>query len=84
MATLLIRKLNEDTKLRLRQRASSNGRSMEEEARVILGQALGPKAPHRTGADLVKAFRDAFGPLGGVELDIPPRTPLRAPPRFDE
>lgn len=84
MATLHIRKLHEDTKSRLRQRAASNGRSMEAEARTILAQALETDAPRRTGADLLKAIRDAFGPLGGVELDIPPRTSLRAPPRFEE
>ena len=84
MATLLIRKLDDELKLRLRRRAAAHGRSMEEEARTILDQALANEAPRRTGADLVKAFRDAFEPLGGVELDIPPRTPLRAPPRFDE
>lgn len=84
MATILIRKLDDDFKSRLRQRAASHGRSMEEEARTILKEALDEGAPRRTGADLVKAFRDAFGPLGGVDLDIPPRTPLREPPRFDE
>lgn len=84
MATLLIRKLDDELKTRLRERAASHGRSMEEEARTILDQALASEAPRRTGADLVKAFQDAFGPLGGVELDIPPRKPLRAPPRFDE
>lgn len=84
MASLLIRKLDDDIKSRLRQRAAANGRSMEEEARTILGQALATGAPRRTGADLVEAFRGAFGPLGGVELDIPPRTSLRAAPRFDE
>ena len=84
MATLLIRKLDDDLKARLRQRAADHGRSMEEEARTILRQAMSSEAPRRTGADLVKAFQDAFGPLGGVELDIPRRKPLRTPPTFEE
>lgn len=84
MATLLIRKLDDDLKGRLRERAISHGRSMEEEARVILAQALDPPAPRRTGADLVAAFRETFGPLGVVDLPLPPRLSGRAPPRFDE
>jgi plasmid stability protein len=84
VATLLIRKLDDSLKTRLRQRASAHGRSMEEEARTILHQALAIEAPRRTGADLVQAFRDVFEPLGGVELDIPPRTSLRAPPILDK
>lgn len=28
-------------------------------------------------------IHELFKPLGGVELDIPPRAPLREPPTFD-
>ncbi len=84
MAALLIRKLDDDLKTRLRLRAATHGRSMEEEARTILRQVLGPDPSRRTGADLVAGFREAFGPFGGVELDIPARLPMRDPPRFDE
>lgn len=41
MASITIRKLDEDVKTRLRVRAAENGRSMEEEARVILREAVG-------------------------------------------
>src|SRR5215216_2944498 len=40
MATILIRRLDESTKARLRIRAAQHGRSMEEEAREILRQAV--------------------------------------------
>lgn len=29
------------------------------------------------------AIHELFAPLGGVELEIPPREPMREPPRFD-
>jgi len=39
MASITIRQLDDDLKQRLRLRAARNGRSMEEEARIILGEA---------------------------------------------
>ena len=29
------------------------------------------------------AIHELFKPFGGVELEIPPREPMREPPRFD-
>ncbi len=40
MATLTIRNLNDEVKRMLRIRAASHGRSMEAEARLLLGQVL--------------------------------------------
>ena len=54
---------------------------MEEEARVILRTALYHQPPAQE--DLAAAIRARFAPLGGVELEIPPRSPMRKPPRFD-
>ncbi|MGO9317222.1 MAG: FitA-like ribbon-helix-helix domain-containing protein [Terracidiphilus sp.] len=74
MATLTIRNVDEAVKRRLKVRAALNGRSMEAEARAIL-TALVKDAP-RTAApdeDLGTAIRKLFAPLGGVELEIPPR-----------
>jgi antitoxin FitA len=83
MASITIRQLPETTKRKLRMRAASNGRSMEQEAREILKQELNAApsklAKSRTGADFVKAVRDIFEPLGGVDLKIPPRGPIRDP-----
>lgn len=83
MASITIRRLDETTKRKLRIRAARNGHSMEQEAREILKTELGtpPSKPAKpkTGADLVKAIRDIFEPLGGVDLEIPPRGPIRDP-----
>lgn len=77
MASMTIRNLDDDVKAKLRVRAATNGRSMEEEARTILRDAVEEEAEPR---DLAQAIRDRFAPLGGVELEIPPREPMREPP----
>lgn len=82
MATLLIRKLDDDLKTRLRQRAAEHGRSMEEEARTILQDNL-RETPINRGQEIIDAFRETFGPLGGVELDLPSRKSNWAPPTFE-
>lgn len=80
MASLTVRNLDDPLKHLLRVRAAGNGRSMEEEVRVILRTALtGPESP----SNLAEAIRARFRPLGGVELEIPPRDPMRDPPRFE-
>lgn len=79
MASLIIRNLEESTKRKLKVRAAIHGRSMEQEAREILKSALREKLQPRTGADLVEAIRRRFAPLGGVELELPPREPMREP-----
>ena len=81
MASIIVRNLEEGLKRRLRIRAAENGRSMEEEARDILRTALYHQPPAQE--DLASAIRARFAPLGGVELNIPPRSPMRKPPRFD-
>jgi plasmid stability protein len=79
MAALTIRKLDDELKQALRLRAARNGRSMEEEARQILAARLRP-AP--AAANLAQAIREIVDPVGGIELDIPPRSPGREPPDF--
>lgn len=81
MATLLIRKLDEKTKKQLRMRAATHGRSMEEEARVILKDALGATQPKKE-IGLGTAIRRIIAPLGGVDLPEIPREPMREPPDF--
>ena len=81
MASITVRNLEEGLKRRLRIRAAENGRSMEQEARAILRAALDQETSK--GKDLASAIRARFEPLGGVELEIPPRGPMREPPRFD-
>jgi plasmid stability protein len=50
---------------------------MEQEAREILKSEL--NKPEKQPANLAEAIRRRFAPLGGVELEIPPRGPIRDP-----
>lgn len=79
MATLTIRNLDEDLKSRIRIRAARRGHSMEEEARRILHAALATSPDDDSGASLYAAFRARVEPLGGIDLEIPVRTPLSDP-----
>ncbi|MFI4973503.1 MAG: plasmid stabilization protein [Caulobacterales bacterium] len=81
MASITIRNLEETLKSKLRLRAARHGRSMEEEARHILRDALSRRAA--APENLYDAIRRRIEPLGGVELELPPREPVRDPPRFD-
>jgi plasmid stability protein len=80
MASITIRNLNDDVKTRLRVRAADNGRSMEEEARLILREAVGRKPSSRNLASIIRSY---FGPANGVDLELPPRELAREPPSFD-
>jgi len=79
MASITIRNLDEQTKARLRVRAAHRKRSMEDEARNILRAALAAEAI--MPASLGESIRRRFRPLGGVELRLPPRGPMREPPK---
>ena len=83
MASILIRKVDETTKKRLRVRAATHGRSMEEEARAILKKALSePKPIKRVG--IGTAIKELFAPLGGITLPEVPREPIPEPPDFSK
>lgn len=78
MANITIRNLDAHTEARLRVRAAHRQRSMEEEARNILETALAEDdaAPR----DLAAAISTRFRPLGGLDLALPARVPMREPP----
>ena len=79
MASITIRNLDESTKTRLRVRAAQHGRSMEQEARTLLKSALrDEQAP--AASSLAESIRARFRRLGGVELQLPRREPIREPP----
>jgi len=78
MPSITIRNLKDELKTRLRVRAAHHGRSMEDEARDILRVALSSES--HTSHDLVESIRRRFTAIGGVELDLPPREPIREPP----
>ena len=79
MGGLTIRNLDDALKRRLRVRAAEHGRSMEEEVREILRHAVGRPA----AGDLGRAIHERFAAIGGVELELPPRDAMRAPPSFE-
>ena len=80
MASITIRNLADEVKTRLRVRAAEHHRSMEEEVRVILRDAV--NGERTSPRNLARFTRECFAPLGGVELDLPPRGPMREPPDF--
>ena len=80
MASITIRNLDDGLKRSLRIRAAEHGRSMEEEARAIIREAVGRPA---TPANLGEAIHRRFAAIGGVDLDLPPREQMPEPPRFD-
>lgn len=81
MASITIRNLDNELKIRLRVRAAKHGRSMEEEVRNILKAALSIEPVQEQ--NLVEVIRNRFEPFGGVELPEVPREPIRAPEGFE-
>jgi len=77
MASITIRNLDEATKRKLKVRAATNGRSMEQEAREILKTVLAQTSKKTT--NLAERVREIFAPLGGVELERLPREAIREP-----
>jgi plasmid stability protein len=54
---------------------------MEEEARQVLSAALSDE-PKRA-LNLAESIRRHIKPLGGVDLELPVREPIRNPPNFE-
>ena len=80
MASITIRNLDDDVRARLRVRAAEHCRSMEEEVRIILREAVSDA--ESVPQDLAAFTRECFASLGGIELEIPRRGPMREPPDF--
>jgi plasmid stability protein len=59
MAQLVVRNIEDDVKTRLQGRASRNGRSLEEEVREILRDAVKGEArrPRKLGTEIAARFR---------------------------
>ncbi|MEE8584857.1 MAG: hypothetical protein V3T83_08400 [Acidobacteriota bacterium] len=69
MASLSIRKVDDEVYEKLRVRAAEHGVSMEEEVRRIIRRAVA--APERLGELALRCF----GPAHGVELKLAARQP---------
>ena len=74
MASVVIHNLDDEMVSQLRLRAVAHGRSMEEEVRIILREAIEADA----GPDsLEEAIRARFAPFGRAEPGLPRREPAR-------
>jgi plasmid stability protein len=80
VASITIPNLDDALEGQLRLRAAARNRSMEDEARDILRTALAHE-PADT-KHLIDAMRELVEPFGGVDLELPPRGPIREPPDF--
>ncbi len=78
MANLLIRDLTEDDKRRLRIRAAEHGRSLSEEARLLLTEQLAGRVESKPThwVDEMLRLSQSFG---GVELEQPPSSDPKDP-----
>lgn len=76
MATLLVRKLDDDLVARLKRKAKAHGRSVEAEHRAILEAALKPEG--LSGGEIWKRLRR----FGTAELELLPDEEIE-PARFD-
>ena len=76
----MIRNLYDYVKMRVHICAAKNPRSLGKEERIILRNSVddGQACPK----DLVQFTRECFQSIGGVEIDLPPRGPMREPPDF--
>jgi len=80
MADLLIRNIDPELKRRLQQRARRDGRSLSDEAKLLLNRGLVQSRPGRpVGTALVELFR-AVRP---VDLEISRHELPSAPPSFE-
>ncbi len=80
MASLTIRGLDEHLKAKLRVQAAAHGRPMEAEVREILRTGL--QLEPASGRTFAESLRRHIAPLGGVELVLPTRGPVRRAPKL--
>jgi plasmid stability protein len=78
--SITIRQLDANSKRKLKARAASHGRSMEEEAREILRSALATDVG--SSRQFVDGIRRRFAAAGFVNLDLPAREPMGDPVSF--
>ena len=79
--SITIHDLDNTTWAGLRTRATLHNRSPEDEAHAILHSVLRQESAHP--GDLAALIRARFSRLGGVELELPPRQPMRKLPFHD-
>jgi plasmid stability protein len=80
MASITIRNLDDNLKMRLRLRAAQHSCSMEAEVRNILYQTLMPLPEEK---DFFSLIRKRFEPVYADSLPIPARQKARNPPEME-
>lgn len=83
MTTLTIRNIEPEVKDKLRRTAAAHGRSMEEEVRTILRNALAHPAAAE-GQGLGSRVHARFVALGGVDLSAPERNEAPRAAKFGD
>ncbi len=73
MASITIRKIDDDVKQRLRMQAARKGISMEEHLRGVINQAASARPAPAGHGNLYDAIRALVEPHGGFDLDLPAR-----------
>lgn len=74
------RKPNDDVKRQTDSRNPLQDISKDNATHETSSDDVGEDSPP---ANLAEAIRARFAPLGGLELELPPRGPMRDPPDFE-
>jgi antitoxin FitA len=80
MTQITIRNIDDAVRLKLRTRAAAKGRSLEAELREIITRAA---SEAESTVDVGQSILQRVQRLGGVELQIPPRSKARKLPDFE-
>jgi antitoxin FitA len=80
VTTLTIPDVDDAVAQRLRTRAVVHGRTLEDEARAILTDAVGPLVAMPAASNIADAIRAIMAPIGGADLAPYPDQPAPPPP----
>lgn len=83
MTQITLSQLDSQLTARLQQRASQNGRTIEDEITVILASVLTPESPQNATLGLATAIQQHFADIENFEIPEIPREPMRTPPDFE-
>jgi plasmid stability protein len=81
MPNMMIRNIDPWVEAQLQKLSVIHGRSVEDEAHEILRAAL----PLEVGDSvaMLRSIRQRVEAFGGIDIELPPREPMRDPPDFD-
>lgn len=79
MSIMMIGNIDEDLEARLRKRAATHGRSLEDEARDILRTAVPVEVEVGDAAAMFRAIRRRVEAIGGIDIELPARDAVTDP-----